>query len=153
LAAVRSARAHHAQVDIVPFATTAAIKAALASRPAHVLHLSAHGAPGVLLLEDDTGAACRVSAEEFVTEAVPPGRMPAVVSRPACHSDAPGDDGRSFAAGLVGHGAAAVIGTEAAVTDRYATRLFARVYSELAQSPDPDVVAALAQARRAVQTE
>src|SRR5262249_3130688 len=61
--------------------------------------------------------------------------------------------GTSFATDLLAHGAAAVIGTETAVTDRYATRVFARVYTELARAAAPDVVAALAQARRAVHDE
>src|SRR5262249_58111642 len=82
-----------------------------------------------------------------------PGQMPAVVSLAACHTDATPAGGRSFAADLLAHGAATVIGTETAVTDRYATRVFARVYTELARAAAPDVVAALAQARRALHEE
>ena len=50
-------------------------------------------------------------------------------------------------------GAAAVIATETSITDTYATRLLARVYGTLARSGSPDVVAALADARREVQAE
>ena len=46
LAAVRAARQDAADVRVVPFATTAAIRAELDRGPAHVLHLSGHGSPG-----------------------------------------------------------------------------------------------------------
>ncbi|TMM36101.1 MAG: CHAT domain-containing protein [Actinobacteria bacterium] len=154
LAAVRSARVSQAQVRIVHFATTAAIHAALEQAPVHVLHLSGHGSPGRLELEDDDGVARPVSAETFVMEAIPPGRMPPVVALAACHTDvstAAGDP--SFAAGLVARGARVVIATETAITDVYATRVFARVYGHVAATPHADVVAAVAAARVAVQRE
>ena len=44
-----------------------------------------------------------------------------------------------------------MVGTETSVTDRYATQVFAQVYRELAHGAVPDLVAALAQARRVVQ--
>jgi hypothetical protein len=53
----------------------------------------------------------------------------------------------------VAHGAAAVIGTETSVTDRYATRVFAQLYTNLAQAHIPDVVGGLSQARREVQQD
>ena len=52
IAAVRGARQSHARVRVVHFATTAEINAALRQEPVHVLHLSGHGAPGLLELED-----------------------------------------------------------------------------------------------------
>src|SRR5262249_29744756 len=106
-----------------------------------------------VVLEDDAGWAGRVSAETSLPGATPPGAMPALVSLAACHTDAAPASGTSFAADLLAHGAAAVIGTETAVTDRYATRVFARVYTELARAATPDLVAALAQARRTVHEE
>lgn len=177
LAAVKGARAGQAQVRIVPFATTTAIRTAL-DDDVHVLHISAHGAPGVLFLEDDAGGPREVTAQTFLAEAVPPGRMPPVISLAACYTNvaaqttvapAEADDSGgtdhsedpvgtrveqqaavSFAADLAAHGAAAVIGAETSVTDRYATQVFAQVYRELAHAAVPDLVAALAQARRAV---
>ncbi|MDR7277190.1 tetratricopeptide repeat protein [Catenuloplanes atrovinosus] len=152
LDAVHSAHRSRAVVRIVPFATTTAIRAVLSEDTTHVLHLSAHGAPGLLHLEDEQGSARGVDAATFVREAVPEGRMPRVISLAACYTDAEGEDGaQSFAAQLAQHGAGAVIATQTSVTDVYATRLFARVYAELAGSGSPDVVAAVAQARRAVQ--
>jgi tetratricopeptide (TPR) repeat protein len=154
LAAVRAARQDAADVRVVPFATLAAIRAELGRGPAHVLHITGHGAPGTLALENDDGSARPVTADEFVDQAVPPGQMPPVVTLSACYTDAAGSEGgASFAARLCQRGAAAVIATETSITDRYATRLLARVYGALAQAGDPDVVGALAEARRQVQAE
>ncbi|MEV6695381.1 tetratricopeptide repeat protein, partial [Micromonospora sp. NPDC051196] len=149
-------RAHRSQavVRIVPFATTAAIRAVLGEDTTHVLHLSAHGAPGILHLEDEQGRARPVDPETLIAEAIPEGRMPRVISLAACYTDVDGEDGAgSFAARLARRGAGAVIATQTSVTDVYATRLFAAVYAELAASARPDVVAAVAQARRRVQRD
>jgi tetratricopeptide (TPR) repeat protein len=149
LAAVRTARQGEAQVRIVPFATTSAIRAELATSPAHVLHLSGHGTPGRLLFEDEAGRTRPLTAEAFVDEAVPAGAMPPVFVLAACHTH----ESPSFSAGLLSRGASVVIGAESAVSDTYATRMFAQVYSELTASSPPDVVAAVAHARRAVHAE
>ena len=154
LSAVRGARAGDAQVQIVPFATTGAIRRALADGDVHVLHLSGHGAPGRLVLENEDGSARLVDAGQFLAEAVPAGCMPPVLALAACYTSASGEgQAPSLAAELVAAGAPVVIGTETSVTDRYATRLFARVYAELAQAPVPDVVGAVGLARRVVQDE
>ena len=176
-AAVRGARAGQAEVRVVRFATTTAIRAALDEGDVHVLHLSGHGAPGVLVLQDEDGSARLVSAAEFVAEAVPQGKMPPLICLAACHTNTPGtrttteprgdqlettesgtDEGgvsqepvAGFAAGLVAAGAPVVVGTETTVTDRYATRVFAQLYDDLAHAADPDPVTALSRARRTVQ--
>jgi len=154
LAAVRSARQDAADVRVVPFATVAAIRDELDRGPVHILHISGHGSPGALDLEDDDGTARPVTGAEFLDLAVPAGRMPPVITLAACYTDAAGaGGGPSFAASLCQHGAAAVIATETSVTDIYATRLLARVYGALARARNPDVVAALSAARREVQAE
>ncbi|MEV0030210.1 tetratricopeptide repeat protein [Nocardia sp. NPDC050793] len=151
LAAVKGARQGDAEVRIVEFATTTAIRAELAQSPAHILHLSGHGKPGHLILETDTGAARPVTAKELLAEAIPPGKMPPVISLAACYTDVASEaDAPSFAAALLTQGVSVVIGTETSVTDRYATALFARVYQDLANHPVPDAVAAVAEARRVV---
>ncbi|MGP0023217.1 MAG: CHAT domain-containing protein, partial [Streptosporangiaceae bacterium] len=154
LAAVRAARQDAADVRVVPFATPAAIRAELERGPAHVLHISGHGAPGILQLENEDGTPRPVTAGQLVRLAIPPGRMPPVITLAACYTGAAAsEDGASFAAELCERGAAAVIATETSITDTYATRLMARLYGTLAQSGSPDVVAALADARREVQAE
>ncbi len=154
VAEVRSARQDNADVRVVPFATLSAIRQELDRAPAHVLHVYCHGRPGRLELEHDDGTARLVSAGEFAAEAIPAGAMPPVITLSACHTDAAAaSEAASFAAALCAHGAAAVIGTETSVTDIYATRLFTHLYSRLAQAPAPEVIAALAGARRDVQRE
>ena len=154
LAAVRAARQDAADVRVVPFASAAAIRAELDRGPAHVLHISGHGSPGTLDLEDENGLVRPVTADELTDQAIPPGRMPPVITLSACSTDAAASqDGTSFAARLCQRGAAAVIATETSITDTYATRLLARLYGTLAQASDPDVVSALAEARRQVQAE
>jgi len=138
----------------VHFATTAEINAALWQEPVHVLHLSGHGRPGLLELEREDGNARQVTADQFVTEAVPPGRMPPVIALAACHTDAAAAAGDpSFAARLIARGANVVIGTETAVTDVYATQVFTRTYGALADDEALDVLGAVADARRTVQQE
>ena len=65
LAAVRAARQDAADVRVVPFATPAAIREELERGPAHVLHISGHGAPGVLQLENEDGTPRPVTADEL----------------------------------------------------------------------------------------
>ncbi|WP_156094942.1 tetratricopeptide repeat protein [Nocardia lijiangensis] len=151
LSAVKGARHGDAEVRIVEFATTTAIRAELEQFPAHVLHLSGHGTPGHLHLETGTGAARPMTAAELLSEAIPAGAMPPVIGLAACYTDVADEAGApSFAAALLAEGASVVIATETSVTDRYATALFARVYQHLANHPVPDVVAAVAEARRVV---
>jgi CHAT domain len=152
--AVRAARAGEAHVRVVRFATTAAISSALEAEDFHVLHISAHATPGTLVLEHDDGRARPIDPDTFVDEAVPAGAMPPLVCLAACHTNvAAAGAAPSFAARLLQRGAAGVVATETTVTDRYATRLFARLYGRLAEAAHPEVVRALCDARRAVQAE
>ena len=154
LTAVRAARDGNAHVRIVPFATTAQIRAALEVEPVHVLHMSGHGSPGSLLLEHDDGRGREVDADTFVDEAIPPGGMPAVVALAACHTNvSSAAEVPSFAGRLAERGASVVIATETSVTDIYATKTFARIYGRLAEAVVPDPIAAVGEARRAVQAE
>ena len=73
LAAVRAARQDAADVRVVPFATPAAIRDELDRGPAHVLHISGHGSPGRLDLEDEDGTARPVTADELVRPGDPAG--------------------------------------------------------------------------------
>jgi tetratricopeptide (TPR) repeat protein len=154
LAAVRSARRGDAHVRVVAFATTAQIRSALELEPVHVLHLSGHGTPGDLVLENQDGSARELDADAFVDEAIPPGKMPALIALAACHTNvASAADAPSFATRLLQRGASVVIATETSVTDVYATRVFARVYERLADAAIPDPVAAVCDARRVVQRD
>ncbi|MGV9821847.1 CHAT domain-containing protein [Nocardia xishanensis] len=153
LAATGAAHERRAEVTILRFATPRAIRRALGEVEPHILHLSAHGRPGVVELENDDGTARWTEAKEFAAKAVPGRGMPSMIVLSTCYSDvAPEPGALTFATELIERGASVVVGTEAAVTDRYATMICSRLYAELA-GEDPDVITALAQARRSVADE
>lgn len=149
-AAISATRGTGAQLSTVEFATTEALRAVLEKAPVHVLHITGHGTPGAIVLEDVAGRSRLVSADELVAEAFPEGRTPPVVSLAACFTGAiAADGGKSFADRLIELGVPAVVATETSVTDVYATDFFAALYRNLARSAAPDLVHAVAEARRA----
>jgi tetratricopeptide (TPR) repeat protein len=153
IAAVRGARANDATVHLVQFATPAAISRAVQEHRPHILHISAHGAPGIVMLEDDLGNANPVAPQGFAEIVAQNGFAPSVITLSSCHSAASIEDVPSFDQTLMSAGVSAVIGTQGTVTDSYATRLFARVYAELAADQGMEVIEALANARRVVNKE
>jgi len=72
----RQGRAH---VRVLERGTVPAIREALAAEPCHVLHLTCHAGPGVLVLETEEGAEDWVDASRFCSEVLVPGRVPVVV--------------------------------------------------------------------------
>lgn len=89
LAATSLARGRNAEVTVLQFASTAEIKAALAATSPHILHISAHGVPGRIELEDTNGASRMIGAKEFVRHAVPRGAMPPLIVLSSCHTNVP----------------------------------------------------------------
>ena len=173
-------RGQGAYVQVLNWGSLAAIREALLAQRFHVLHLSCHAAPGVLLLEDETGQADRVGAARFATEGLPPDRGVPLVVLAGCSTALAGSQaangtenregaaaGESQLAGtsatqtakalqglareLLGRGVAAVVAMTAPVTDRYATSFAAEMYRELAVREDPVPLAAVSDARRALE--
>ncbi|MFF4017901.1 TIR domain-containing protein, partial [Streptomyces sp. NPDC001843] len=67
LDAVDPARSGHgAYVRVLNWGSLAEIRAALEQERFHILHLSCHAAPGVLILEDEQGHADEVDAQRFM---------------------------------------------------------------------------------------
>ncbi|MEM6930830.1 MAG: CHAT domain-containing protein, partial [Myxococcota bacterium] len=125
--------------------------AKLTRRAYHVLHLSAHGRAGELLLEGENGtpAPTRPEALAETLRALPV--VPPLVVLSACHSARPDDLERAgFVDALLGVGVRAVLAMAHPVTDRYAIRLAGQFYTYLAAAEVPDPVWALAEARREV---
>ncbi|MFG2343703.1 TIR domain-containing protein, partial [Streptomyces phaeochromogenes] len=81
LDAVDPARSgHDAYVRVLNWGSLAEIRAALEQERFHVLHLSCHAQPGILLLEDERGQADEVDARRFMAEGLPTNRgVPLVV--------------------------------------------------------------------------
>src|SRR6202035_3510981 len=183
ISAVNPARqAGGAVVEVLNWGSLAAIRAALLARRYHVLHLSCHAAPGVLVLEDTAGNADQVTAARFAAEALPAGRGVPLMVLAGCFTglapapgpaaphnsearlgeEAAGAGGGAAAAktaeslpgvarALLGRGVPAVVAMTAPVTDRYATAFAAEVYRQLGGREDPVPLAAVSDARRAVE--
>jgi len=122
-----------AQVRILEVASLAAIRAALAADEYHVLHLSAHGSPDAVELEDEDGGPVRVTSADLMGALKHAGRPVPLIVLSSCSGGATGS--AAMAAGLLGQGADRVLAMLAPVTDRYATLLAASFYHELAVHP------------------
>lgn len=155
-----------AHVQILHRGTVAAIREALETERYHVLHLSCHAGPGVLVLETDAGDADAVSAERLWQEALPADRGVPLVVLAGCataldvrkkRTEADAEEGEEvlpgLAAELLDHGIPTVIAMQAPVSDPYATDLAGRLYRALATHAEPAPLAALAKARRDAEQE
>jgi hypothetical protein len=160
LDALEAARSQgRAYVRILHRGTVAAIRDALAGQRFHVLHISCHAGPGVLMLEDEEGKPDEVGAARFVREVLPVGRGVPFVVLAGCSTalaaragSGAGAEGEAalpgLARGLLEHGVPAVLAMNASVGDLYATRLQAHMYQELAVAQRPDALSAMSNARR-----
>ncbi len=150
-------RSGKAYVRVLERGTVRAIHDALALEHFHVLHVSCHAAPGVLMLEDEHGGEDRVTAERLWREAIPADRGVPLVVLAGCatartapaEGEGPAEPG--LAREILAHGAAAVLAMQRPVGDRYATLLAAALYGALATSAEPEPLAAVARARASVE--
>jgi tetratricopeptide (TPR) repeat protein len=135
----------HAQVRILEVASLAAIRGALTEDAYHVLHLSAHGSPQMVELENEDGAPVAVSPQDLMAALQLAGRPVPLIMLASCSGGAAGS--QAIAAALAAQGADRVIAMLAPVTDTYATTLGRHFYKELAAHPALTVGLALARAR------
>src|SRR5271166_5296143 len=153
-------RAGRAFVHILEQGSVAAIHAALAEERYHVLHVSCHAGPDVLLLENANGHEDRVSAQRLCDEAIPAERTAPLVVLAGCST---GQDTAAVGQGadklpglartLVKRGVPAVIAMQAPVGDQYATELMGEVYRALSAWEEPRPLAALSHARRLLEQQ
>ncbi|HKV07651.1 MAG TPA: tetratricopeptide repeat protein [Thermoanaerobaculia bacterium] len=145
-----------AYVRVIDRGTVKAIRDALQIERYHVLHVTCHAGPGVLVLEKEDGSADRVTAQRFCDEALPPGRGVPLVVLAGC-ATALAEQGESALPGLarqlLARGVPTVLAMQAPVSDPYATELGARLYGALATFEHPDPLAALAEARRSLEID
>ena len=141
----------HAQVRILEVASLPEIRDALRQDAYHVLHLSAHGSPDGVELEDEDGAPQQVTAQSLMQALQHAGRTVPLIMLSSCSGGAAGT--QAMAAGLIARGADRVIAMLATVTDHYATTLARYFYHELATRPALSVGQALAQARYLAEEE
>ena len=154
-----------AYVRVLERGTVQAIRDALAAERYHVLHVTCHAGPGVLVLEAEDGRPDTVEAGRFCAQAFLPGRGVPVVVLAGCATALGGPeaaDGTAaalpaalpgFARELLAKGVPAVVAMQAPVSDPYATELGARFYRSLAVAERPDPLTALVEARRSVEID
>ena len=137
---------HGGEVQILEVASLRQISEALAKDDYHVLHLSAHGSPQAVELEDEDGRPVQVGTRQLIEALRDVGKSVPLIVLSSCSGAAGSAD--AMAAGLVRAGADRVMAMQAPISDNYATALLAQLYQELATRPTQPVAAALARARR-----
>jgi tetratricopeptide (TPR) repeat protein len=148
-----------AYVRILNWGSVGAIREALTEERFHVLHLSCHAAPGVLLLETADGGPDPVDARRLADELVVPERDVPLVVLAGCSTalsvttTTTQEQLPSLAQTLLAHGVPAVLAMTAPVTDIYATELLSMLYGQLARpTAPPDPLTTLSHIRRALES-
>jgi hypothetical protein len=158
LDAIERAR-NQADVRILEQASVENIREALDQSRYHVLYLSCHARPGELILEDQDGKEDAVGAKKLWEEALPGGRGVPLIVLAGCATGLHGPAAQasealpSVARELVIRGVPAVVAMQGPVGDRYATQLGGALLEALATWETPSPLAALAEARRRLESE
>ena len=139
-------------VRILEVASLEQISAALDRDAYHVLHLSAHGSPTAVELEDEDGESALVTVDQLVGALHHAGRPIPLIVLSAC-SGAAQEGADAMAAGLVMRGADRVIAMQASVTADYANMLSKALYADLVAHPERPVAELLATARYDVEQQ
>jgi len=133
------------------------IAAAIATDAYHVLHLSCHGTPGSLELEDELGAAVLTTAEDLVAPLRAIGRPLPLVVLNSCHGgvEVRQESGSvaSLAQALIQAGIPSVVAMQTTVSDRYAADLARAFYGHLSRGEPVLASRALAAARQELEAE
>jgi len=129
------------------------IAAAIAVDAYHVLHLSCHGTPGSLELEDELGGAILTTAEDLVAPLRALGRPLPLVVLNSCHGGVEVGATASLAQALIQAGIPSVVAMQTTVSDRYASELARCFYRELSRREPVLAGRALAAARRELEAE
>ena len=124
------------------------IAAAIERDVYHVLHLSCHGGPGQLELEDEDGKAVPTTAKDLIEPIRRHGRPLPLVFLNACHGGVQREQTASFSESLLRAGVPCVVAMQTSVSDHYATQLARAFYEHLARREPPLVSRALAERAR-----
>jgi hypothetical protein len=149
LDAVQQARdLENCEVRILEVGHPAQIAAAIESDAYHILHLSCHGSPGQLILEDEDGRPVPTTAGDLLAPIQRTGRPLPLVLLNACHGGVQDGQTASFAESLLRQGVPAVLAMQTSVSDHYATLLAGAFYRHLASREHLLASRALADARK-----
>ncbi len=141
------------EVRILEVGHPAVIGDAIQRDAYHILHLSCHGLPGMLELEDEEGRAVRTTAKELLDPIRQAGRPLPMVLLSSCHGGVHDSRATSFAEELLQSGVPAVLAMQTSVSDFYATRLSRLFYENLANRELLLPSRALAAARQIIEQE
>jgi hypothetical protein len=149
LDAVEVAQRHeNVEVRILEVGHPNVIATAIERDPYHVLHLSCHGRPGQLELQDEDGRAVLTTADDLVDPIRRANRPLPLVFLNACHGGVEAGQTASLSEALLRAGVPCVVAMQASVSDHYATQLARVFYEDLARREPPLASRALAAARK-----
>ena len=138
LDAVEVARRHkNVEVRILEVGHPKVIAAAIERDVYHVLHLSCHGGPGQLELEDEDGKAVPTTAKDLIEPIRRQGRPLPLVFLSACHGGVQREQTASFSESLLRAGVPCVVAMQTSVSDHYATQLARAFYQHLPRREPP----------------
>jgi len=140
-------RVADSRIRVVSPGTLAALRDAVSEEPFHIVHLSCHGLPGSVLLEDEEGSPVQVSAADLAAAL---GGVNMVVLA-GCHTAVGGENLPALARDLVAAGIPAVVAMAGPVSDDFSPRLAEHLYRGLAASQEPEPLAVLSAARRDIE--
>jgi len=158
-------RNQSAYIRVLNWGSPSRVRAALLEERFHILHISCHAEPGVLIMEDDGGEEDRVDAARFARDVLVADRGIPLIVLAGCSTAVSMPQGHDrdalvnepayagLARELLHRGVPAVIAMTAPVTDRYAIAIGGRLYRELAARASPQPLAALSEARRQQEDE
>src|SRR5262249_15532729 len=147
----KAQRLENVEIRILEVGHPQVITAAIERDAYHVLHLSCHGGPGQLELEDEDGRAVPTTADQLIAPIRRHGRPLPLVFLNACHGGVAKEQTASFSEALLRAGVPSVIAMQTSVGDHYAAQLATAFYKHLAQPERPLVSRALAVARKEVE--
>ncbi|MEM9156365.1 MAG: CHAT domain-containing protein [Cyanobacteria bacterium P01_F01_bin.33] len=146
-------RLDNAEVRILEVGHPDEIAAAIAEDAYHILHLSCHGSPGQLELEDEDGRPVPTSAAQLIDALQRGGRPLPLILLSACHSGAGDGETAGLAETLLRAGIPGVLAMQTTVSDRYATALAGAFYRHLASREHLLASRALAASRRELEKQ
>ncbi|MFO0873483.1 MAG: CHAT domain-containing protein [Phycisphaerales bacterium] len=156
LDAVEGERGHeNVDVRFLEVGSPDEIGAALAHDAYHVLHLSCHGMPGKLELENEDGEAVLTTSTDLMRPVRESHRPLPLVLLNACHTGVAAGQTASFAEELLRAGVPAVLAMQAAVSDGYATAIAREFFAQLVvvATERPMASRALATARKVLERQ
>jgi tetratricopeptide (TPR) repeat protein len=141
------------EVRILEVGNPEVIGGAIAADAYHVLHLSCHGMPGALELEDEEGRAVRATADQLVEPIRRTQRPLPLVLLNACHGGVADGQTASLAEALLRAGIPGVLAMQTSVSDFYATEFARAFYHHLASREHLLASRALAAARKELEAK